>query len=83
MADKSAFPYMSTLSDGSIFCDSPGMTFREWQWTLFAAATISGVHGFSNKDYDPLSVEDVAALACEQADTMMAAIAEREQESHD
>ena len=67
--------------------ESPGMTFREWQWTQFAKAFSSGIAkslivaaGNQAKSPEDLekSLRQGAHLCCEWADIMMAAIAERE-----
>ena len=75
VADKSAFPGFQTVAVQGGLQDYPvpGMTFCEWQWTMFAAAALGPINGLVT-DYD------AADTAIRRADAMMAAIAEREQE---
>ena len=83
MTDKSAFPHDGIYSSiGEQITDAqPGMTFREWQWTLFAAAAIAGLRANPLLEYAEALNTFHATEACRQADAMMAAIAEREKQS--
>ena len=92
MTDKPAFPHWNPSvvdKDDEWHRHEPGMTFREWQWTLFAAAAPE----MPNALYCPM-VEDIEAWKAQlyidltdwasgYADAMMAAIAEREQDKVD
>ena len=73
MSDKSAFPH-------SLPEHQRGMAFREWQWTQFAKnpPTVE-FKGCTREQYLGLSVQ----WACDYADAMMVAIAEREKERDD
>ena len=86
MTDKSAFPHTGYevwdqsaerffRADGE-----PGMTYKEWQWTLFAAAT---VQAFISQSPSAATARCVPGAAIQIADAMMAAIAEHEQERDD
>ena len=83
MDDKSAFPHPE------LDMSNPGMTYREWQWTMFAAAAIPV---YASKEYLDEMVQvaekkgidpDVAMArcACDMADAMLAAIEEREKQT--
>ena len=79
MADKSAFPLIT--SDMQV-AGEPGMTFREWQWTQFAAAAINGMFAADTSE-SCMTPDEKTLGALTIADRMMAAIAEREQERDD
>lgn len=75
MSDKSAFPFPYPGEHGQPV--QMGMTFREWQWTQFAAAALPATYkGILNGP----QFAEVAHNAMQMADAMMAAICEREKE---
>ena len=85
MKDKSAFPHPRYGTLEMLVPDSPGMTFKEWQWTQFAATGLQafGTTAWFQEHYyssGKITHDLVAENACKLADAMMAAIAEREQE---
>ena len=80
MTDKSAFPDVGGFyRDGIEVEAQPGMTFREWQWTQFAAAALTGMYAADTVD-SVMSPQDKTEQALNIANSMMAAIAEREQD---
>ena len=86
MSDKNAFPCPPVWHEQ--FCEmiggQDGMTLREWQWTNFAKHPphvdehwiLGNVVGCTREDF----LKYHAQWAIDYADTMMATIAEREQE---
>ena len=84
MNDKSAFPHGDHKYPAG-WSASSGMTFREWQWTIYSAHCPPMPQSWwDGKESADLSRADAMAMwACRYADAMMSAIAEREQERDD
>lgn len=83
MADKSAFPHPRYGTLEMKMPESPGITIRELQWTIFAAVSLPVLLLQGIKSGEEEEIQQVPEAVCATADAIMAAIAEREQERDD